>query len=135
MQALQQLNQPSDVAEFDELRDYPRSLYNDITTKKVKTEDIEVVRGYFELEDEDKKLLPPEYRECVYVRYKMLNNQCYHTLENAPKEITYGDIKMILIDYALIFLNNLVVTMYLQQKKTLHKRCRKVSANGLISTL
>ena len=23
----------------------------------------------------------------------MLNNQCYHTLENAPKEITYGDIK------------------------------------------
>lgn len=40
LQALQQLNQPSDVAEFDELRDYPRSLYNDITTKKVKTEDI-----------------------------------------------------------------------------------------------
>jgi putative uncharacterized protein msi092 len=93
LQALQQLNQPSDVAKFDELRDYPRSLYNDITTKKVKTEDIEVVRGYFELEDEDKKLLPPEYRECIYVRYKMLNNQCYHTLENAPKEITYGDIK------------------------------------------
>ena len=34
LQALQQLNQPSDVAEFDELRDYPRSLYNDITTRR-----------------------------------------------------------------------------------------------------
>lgn len=93
LQALQQLNPPSGVAEFDELRDYPRSLYNDITTKKVKSEDVEVVRGYFELEDADKELLPPEYSECIYVRYKMLNNKYYHTLENAPKGITYGDIK------------------------------------------
>lgn len=93
LQALQQLNQPSDIAEFDELRDYPRSLYNDITTKKVKSEDVEVVRGYFELEDADKELLPPEYSECIYVKYKMLNNKRYHTLENAPKEVTYGDIK------------------------------------------
>lgn len=93
LQALQQLNQPSNVAEFDELRDYPRSLYNDITTKKVTAETVEVVRGNFELEGEDKKLLPTEYRECVYVKYKMLNNKCYHTLENAPKEITYDDIK------------------------------------------
>ena len=93
LQALQQLNQPSDAAEFDELRDYPRSLYNDITTKKVKSEDVEVVRGYFELEDADKELLPPEYSECIYVKYKMLNNKRYHTLENAPKEVTYGDIK------------------------------------------
>lgn len=93
LQALQQLNQPSDVAEFDELRDYPRSLYNDIITKKVKSEDVEVVRGYFELEDADKELLPPEYSECIYVKYKMLNNKRYHTLENAPKEVTYGDIK------------------------------------------
>lgn len=93
LQALQQLNQPSDVSEFDELRDYPRSLYNDITTKKVTPENVEVVRGNFELDDEDKKLLPPEYQECIYVRYKMLNNKLYHTIENAPKEITYGDIK------------------------------------------
>lgn len=93
LQALQQLNQPSDVAEFDELRDYPRSLYNDITTKKVKSEDVEVVRGYFELEDADKELLPPEYSECIYVKYKMLNNKRCHTLENAPKVVTYGDIK------------------------------------------
>ena len=93
LQALQQLNQPNDVAEFDELRDYPRSLYNDITTKKVTAEGIEVVKGYFELDDEDKKLLPLEYRDCIYVKYKMLNNKCYHTIDNAPKEIIYGDIK------------------------------------------
>jgi hypothetical protein len=32
---LQQINPPADVAKFDELRDYPRSKYNDLTTKKV----------------------------------------------------------------------------------------------------
>ena len=46
-----------------------------------------------QLEDADKELLPPEYSECIYVKYKMLNNKRYHTLENAPKEVTYGDIK------------------------------------------
>ena len=35
LQALQQLNPPPGVRKFDALRDYPRSEYNDITTKKV----------------------------------------------------------------------------------------------------
>jgi predicted ATP-dependent endonuclease of OLD family len=30
LQALQQLNKPNEVAGFEALRDYPRSLYNDI---------------------------------------------------------------------------------------------------------
>ena len=54
LQALQKLNRPEGVDGFDDIRDYPRSLYNDITTGKVKSENIEVVRGYFSLDDEDK---------------------------------------------------------------------------------
>ncbi|MBF4338445.1 AAA family ATPase, partial [Vibrio anguillarum] len=35
LQALQQLNKPNDVNDFDPLRDYPRSKYNDITTGRI----------------------------------------------------------------------------------------------------
>lgn len=35
LEALQQINAPSDKPGFDPLRDYPRSEYNDITTGKV----------------------------------------------------------------------------------------------------
>src|SRR5699024_2327926 len=78
---------------FDIIRDYPRSLYNDITTKKVKAEDVEVVRGYFKLDDEDKALIPTEFHDCIYVVYRKLNNKGFHNLENAPTKVTYGDVK------------------------------------------
>lgn len=93
LQALQQLNKPEGVEGFKPLRDYPRSLYNDITSGKVKTEDIEVVRGYFSLEDHDKAEIPNEFHDSIYVVYKMIDNSIYHELENAPDKITYKDIK------------------------------------------
>ena len=43
LQALQQINPPKGVRQFDALRDYPRSEYNDITTKKVDPKDVTVV--------------------------------------------------------------------------------------------
>lgn len=100
LQALQQLNKPEDVEGFDALRDYPRSLYNDITTGQVEEKDIEVVRGWFVLDEEDKKLVPEEYKDCVYVYYKNLDNSTYHTIENGPARISYKDIKNDLIRLA-----------------------------------
>ena len=97
LHALQQLNPPEEIDGFNALRDYPRSLYNDIPTGKVKEEDIEVVIGWFTLEEEDKTLLPVEYQDCTYVRYKYLNNKYFHLLENAPNRIYYKDIKNDLI--------------------------------------
>ena len=97
LHALQQLNPPEEIDGFNALRDYPRSLYNDIPTGKVKEEDIEVVIGWFTLEEEDKNLLPVEYQDCTYVRYKYLNNKYFHLLENAPNRIYYKDIKNDLI--------------------------------------
>lgn len=93
LKALQQLSKPDDVEGFDEIRDYPRSLYNDITTKKVSAENIEVVRGYFALDEEDKKVIPIEFHNCQYVLYRKLNSKGIHYLENAPSTVQYKDLK------------------------------------------
>jgi len=93
LKALQQLHKPNDVDGFDEIRDYPRSLYNDITTKKVVAENIEVVRGWFSLDEEDKKFIPEAFHNCVYVMYQKLNNKGHHFLEKAPAKIYYSTIK------------------------------------------
>lgn len=92
LKALQQLNRPDGIDGFDIIRDYPRSLYNDITTGKVKPDDVEVVRGYFELDNEDKKLIPIEFKDCQYVLYRKLNNKGVHWLANAPVKVKFGDI-------------------------------------------
>ena len=93
LRALQQLNKPSEIAGFDPLRDYPRSKYNDITTGKIKPEDVTVVTGFFELEDSDKDLIPEEYHQCQYKVYKKLNNKGFHSLEGAPPTIWFKDLK------------------------------------------
>jgi len=93
LKALQQLNKPDDIPDFDALRDYPRSLYNNISTKKINPTDVTVVTGYFALENADKELLPEEFKECIYKCYKNIDNKIYHTLENAPDTVYYKDIK------------------------------------------
>jgi predicted ATPase len=97
LQALQQINPPKGVRGFDPLRDYPRSEYNDITTKRVDPKDVDVVEGHFALEDEDKALLPEEFKNCTYVRIRGLNNTTGHRLENAPPRIRFNDIEKDLI--------------------------------------
>lgn len=93
LRALQQLNKPDDVEGFDDIRDYPRSLYNDITTQKVDPSKVEVVRGWFALEDEDKKLIPEEFHECIYVTSQTLDNKGHHHLENAPGKTSFMSVK------------------------------------------
>ena len=93
LKALQQLSKPDDVAGFDALRDYPRSKYNDITSKKVAVEDVTVVTGWFKLDEDDIKLIPKEFQDCIYKRYKNIDNQIYHSLENAPSKIYFKDVR------------------------------------------
>ncbi|MBP7540655.1 MAG: AAA family ATPase [Saprospiraceae bacterium] len=93
LQALQQLNKPDDIPGFEVLRDYPRSLYNDISTGKVSPKNVTVVTGYFKLDDTDKALVPPEYKECIYKLYRNIDNNAYHTIEDGPSKIFYKDIK------------------------------------------
>ena len=54
LQALQQLNAPTDIPGFDVLRDYPRSEYNGVTTGKVGPKKSPF---FFGLTNDEKKLL------------------------------------------------------------------------------
>lgn len=92
LKALQQLNKPEEIEGFKAIRDYPRSLYNDITTGQVEAEDIEVVRGYFQLDEEDKELVDDDFKNCIYVLYRNLDNSGIHYLENAPDKIKFENI-------------------------------------------
>jgi predicted ATP-dependent endonuclease of OLD family len=92
LRALQQLKKPSEVKGFDALRDYPRSLYNDITSGKVNIEDVEVVEGIFTLEDEDKALIDERFHDCKYKLTRKLDNEGYYTLIDAPKKTTFSDL-------------------------------------------
>ena len=93
LMALQQLNKPEGVAGFDVLRDYPRSKYNEITTKQVDPKNITVVEGWFELEDSDRSLVPEQFKNCIYKSWKKMDNKEGHSLENAPPTVYYKDIR------------------------------------------
>lgn len=93
LRALQQLNKPADVQDFEVLRDYPRSKFNDIDTGKVDPKNVTVVTGYFELEDSDKAEIPEEFRNCKYKFYKNIDNSTYHNLIDAPNRLNFKDIK------------------------------------------
>jgi predicted ATP-dependent endonuclease of OLD family len=100
LRALQQLNRPKGVDGFDALRDYPRSKYNEITTGQTDKEDVTVVTGFFELEDEDKALIPSGYHNCKYKLYRNLDNERYHALVDAPEKKKFSDISKSLIRMA-----------------------------------
>lgn len=93
LQALQRINAPDDIPGFDPLRDYPRAIYNDITTGKIDPSKLTVVEAHFRLEDQDKSLINEAYRDCTYVYGRKLNNEAWHRLEGGPETITFGKIK------------------------------------------
>ena len=92
LQALRQLNPPEGVRGFDALRDYPRSEYNDITTKKVYPENVTVVEAKFELEPKDIEVIPSEFANATYVCERRLNNLWRHDFEGARSDVKYSDI-------------------------------------------
>jgi predicted ATPase len=100
LQALQQIRPPKDVKGFNPLRDYPRALYNQITTGKVRPEDLPVVTATFTLDDDDRDLLPEAFHGCDYVVTRNLDNKYTHRLVNAPPTPRYGDIKKDLLRLA-----------------------------------
>lgn len=95
LQALQKLNPPPDVKKFNPLRDYPRAIYNDIATGKVKASEVDVVTGWFSLDDNDMALLPAPLRiEGIKFCYtRRLDESVTYHLDTAPSLATYGKIK------------------------------------------
>lgn len=93
LQALQQINPPEAVRNFDPLRDYPRSEYNDITTGKITPKDITVVEAKFILDKEDYEFLPDSFKDSIYVFGRKLDNKYWHEIIGGPEIVTYSEIK------------------------------------------
>lgn len=93
LRALQQLSPPDGIAGFDPLRDFPRSEFGDVKTGKVDPKLVTVVEGEFVLEQADKDAIPEEFRECVYVRERRLDNSARHSLKGAPENPRYIGLK------------------------------------------
>ncbi|MEX1826809.1 AAA family ATPase [Luteibacter sp. CQ10] len=93
LQALQMIRPPAGAPKLDALRDYPRSLYNDITTGRVDPSATTVVQAVFELEDGDRAAIPESMRGVSYVRGTRLDNVHWHELRDAPSIPNYDAVK------------------------------------------
>lgn len=95
LQALQRLKPPADIKPLSPLRDYPRALYNDIATKKVKPADVTVVTGWFSLDNEDLKELPAGFNGegNVFVVSRKLDNNIKYDTTKAPEYPYYRAFK------------------------------------------
>lgn len=95
LQAIQHLKRPEGVPKLDALRDYPRSLYNDITRGKVKPSLSKVVTATFSLEEEDRDALPEDFRDRVntYTFTRYLDNSGTHSCDLSSSGTTLSQIR------------------------------------------
>lgn len=93
--AIQQLNAPEGIKGFDPLRDYPRALYNDISTGKVQPKNVPVVTATFILDQDEINELPESWRssDCRYVFTRNLDNGFEHFVSGARARPTYGSLR------------------------------------------
>lgn len=100
LQALQRIKSPSGVKGFDALRDYPRALYNDITTGAVVAKNVPVATAVFELEGEERDALPEDLKNVRYTFTRYLENGATHGLLGAPALPVYSAISKDLLRLA-----------------------------------
>jgi AAA ATPase domain/AAA domain len=93
LRALQQINPPPGVPKFEPLRDYPRADYNDITAGRVDPAKTNVAVAHFDLEEEDKALIPAEFHAARYVYGRHLDNSAWHTFEGDPSQPAINDVQ------------------------------------------
>jgi AAA ATPase domain/AAA domain len=93
LEALQRINPPGGIRSFNALRDYPRSEFSDIAAGKVRLEDTTVVEGHFALDQQDKEVIPAEFRGAHYVYGRRVDNSSWHAFEGGPPATTYGSLK------------------------------------------
>ena len=92
LEALQRINPPEGVREFDPLRDYPRKLYNaDIQSSRLDSKNIPVASAQFELEPDDLAELPDGFGATGYSCTRYLNNKFTHTLEGGPEVVVFSE--------------------------------------------
>ncbi|MGI8486232.1 MAG: AAA family ATPase [Thermomicrobiales bacterium] len=89
LQALQQINSPDGVTKFDPLRDYPRALYNDISTGKVNPSQVVVSTAQFALEPDDLAEISSDYENAVYVFERRLDNSALQYIVGGPPSLKF----------------------------------------------
>lgn len=92
LQALQQINPPEGVKKFEALRDYPRALYNQITTKKVDPTNVRVATAVFALSEGDQSLIEEDFRGKDYVCTRYIDNTWTHSFEGVATPI-FGSVR------------------------------------------
>ncbi len=93
LQALQQINPPKGVKKLDPLRDYPRALYNDITTGKVRASNITVAEVEFALDEREKELISEDFHNCTYTYGRRLDNTAWHRVNGGPETPILSEIR------------------------------------------
>lgn len=95
LQALQQINAPKGIKGFDPLRDYPRALYNKISTGEVNPDHVVVVMATFTLSESDLKALPERIRSSAtgYEFKRYLNNTYTHSIIGVEGPVYYKTLK------------------------------------------
>ena len=92
LEALQRINPPNGVREFDPLRDYPRKLYNaDIQSGRIDPKSIPVASAQFELEPNDLAELPDGLGATGYNCTRYLNNRLTHMLVGGPEIVVFSE--------------------------------------------
>ena len=92
LEALQRINPPGAMRNFDALRDYPRAEFSDLMAGKVRLEETTIVEGHFDLEPADKEAIPVEFRECRYHYGRRVDNTAWHALEGGPSLKKFGEL-------------------------------------------
>ena len=99
LQALQQINPPEGIKKLDALRDYPRALYNNITTQKVDPTNVRIATAVFALNEDDESLIEEEFRGKNYVITRYIDNRWTHSLEGVTAP-TFGSVRKDLLRLA-----------------------------------
>ena len=93
LEAIQRINPPGGIRNFNALRDYPRSEFNDIAAGKVKLEDTTVVEAHFALEPADQEAIDAEFRGCDYIHGRRVDNSSWHALSGGAPPTTLAGLK------------------------------------------
>ncbi|OED50969.1 OLD family endonuclease [Endozoicomonas sp. (ex Bugula neritina AB1)] len=91
--ALQQINPPEGVDKLKPLRDFPRSVYNDINTGQIDINSVPVVEAHFALEPEDWTDLPEGFEDAVYCYRRYYDKIPEHYVTGGPEILSYGAIQ------------------------------------------
>ena len=100
LKAIQSINAPQGTPPIDYLADYPRGNLNDLQRGLVKLEDVKVAEVTFNLDDDDLKLIPPQWNLAArptLTMHRYLNNVRKYSVSGFPDVPLFGSVRKDLV--------------------------------------